>query len=188
MIWPRFAAAEATLMKALSLAPEHASAHLCLGGVQIQTNRAAQGIAECERALALDRNLARAHGLIGMAKLLVGRAEETEAHIKEALRLSPRDTICAMRGWPSRGTPSCFSGKTRRQSGCCRRAIETKSELSECALLARCQPCASGSAQMKRALQPKPGLRLTQPSRSHRLRARRCERQSDLSIPARASL
>ena len=31
---------------------------LCLGVVQILTNRAAQGIAECERALALDRNLA----------------------------------------------------------------------------------------------------------------------------------
>ena len=31
---------------------------LALGCVQIYTNRAAQGIAECERALALDRNLA----------------------------------------------------------------------------------------------------------------------------------
>ena len=32
------------------------------------TNRAAQAIAECERALALDRNLARAHRQIGVAK------------------------------------------------------------------------------------------------------------------------
>ena len=51
----------------------------------MQTNRAAQGIAECERALALDRNLARAHALIGMAKFLVDCAEETETHIKDAL-------------------------------------------------------------------------------------------------------
>jgi tetratricopeptide (TPR) repeat protein len=36
--------------------------------------------------------LATAHGQIGLNKLLVGRAEETEAHIWEALRLSPRDT------------------------------------------------------------------------------------------------
>ena len=76
----------------LSLAPNHAVAHWLLGVVQIFTKRAAQGIAECEQALALDRNLAGAHGLIGLAKYLLGRGEETEAHINEALRLSPRDT------------------------------------------------------------------------------------------------
>jgi TolB-like protein/Flp pilus assembly protein TadD len=88
----RFAAAETTLIKALSLAPNHAIAHYLLGFVQISTNRAGQGIAECERALALDRNLAGAHAEIGLAKYNIGRAEETEAHIREALRLSPRDT------------------------------------------------------------------------------------------------
>jgi TolB-like protein len=87
------AAAEAALTRVLSLAPEHAVAHMLLGGVQIYTNRAAQGIAECERALALDRNLATAHAVIGVAKIFLGRCEETEAHINEALRLSPRDTI-----------------------------------------------------------------------------------------------
>ena len=88
----RFAAAEAALTKTLSLAPEHAIAHHLLGVIQISTNRAAQGIAECERALALDRNLAMAHGVIGLAKYNMGRGEETECHVQEALRLSPRDT------------------------------------------------------------------------------------------------
>ena len=88
----RFSVAETTLIKALSLVPEHARAHMLLGFVQISTNRAAQGIAECEQALSLDRNLAGAHGWIGIAKVYMGRAEETEAHIQEALRLSPRDT------------------------------------------------------------------------------------------------
>jgi tetratricopeptide (TPR) repeat protein len=37
-------------------------------------------------------NLAAAHGIIGAAKALLGRAEETETHVAEALRLSPRDT------------------------------------------------------------------------------------------------
>ena len=60
--------------------------------VQIYTNRVPQGIAEFERALALDRNLARAHALLGHAKYFFGHAEETETHLKEALRLSPRDT------------------------------------------------------------------------------------------------
>jgi tetratricopeptide (TPR) repeat protein len=55
------------------------------------TKRAAQAIAQCEHALALDRNLAPAHALIGGAKFFLGRGAETEAHINEALRLSPRD-------------------------------------------------------------------------------------------------
>jgi TolB-like protein/Tfp pilus assembly protein PilF len=88
----RIAAAEATLTKVLSLAPNHAQAHLFLGIVQMFTKRAAQGIAECEQALAVEPNYAVAHAVIGFAKILLGRAEETETHINEALRLSPRDT------------------------------------------------------------------------------------------------
>jgi TolB-like protein len=88
----RLAAAEAALAKALSLAPNHPTAHDVMGLVKIFTNRAAQGIAECERALTLDRNLARSHASIGIAKFYLGRGGETEAHMVQALRLSPRDT------------------------------------------------------------------------------------------------
>jgi TolB-like protein/class 3 adenylate cyclase len=84
-------AAETTLTKALYHAPNHALAHMTLGIVQIFTNRAAQGIAECKRALVLDRNLANAHAAIGFAMNSLGRGAETEAHVNEALRLSPRD-------------------------------------------------------------------------------------------------
>jgi len=42
-------------------------------------------------SLALDPNLAQAHALMGMGKIFSGRANETEPHVKEALRLSPRD-------------------------------------------------------------------------------------------------
>jgi TolB-like protein/class 3 adenylate cyclase len=83
--------AERTLTEVLSIAPQHAFAHAVLGLVQIVTNRAAQGIAECEQALALDRNLAHAHGIIGLGKGFMGRSAETEGHVHEALRLSPRD-------------------------------------------------------------------------------------------------
>jgi TolB-like protein/class 3 adenylate cyclase/Tfp pilus assembly protein PilF len=86
-----FAAAEAKLTTALSLAPNHPHAHMWLGLVDIWTKRAAEGIARCEHALDLDRNLAQAHSLIGYGKLFIGREEETESHIAEALRLSPRD-------------------------------------------------------------------------------------------------
>ena len=88
-----FAAAEAKLTKALSSVPNHAGGHLWLGYVEIWTKRAARGIAECEHALALNRNLANAHALIGYGKLFIGRFEETESHVTEALRLSPRDTM-----------------------------------------------------------------------------------------------
>ena len=88
-----FAAAEAKATKALSSVPDHALGHMCLGLVYISTKRGAQGIAQCEHALALDRNLATAHSIVGMGKVFIGRAEETEAHISEALRLSPRDTM-----------------------------------------------------------------------------------------------
>ena len=87
-----FAAAEAKLTKALSSVTDHALGHTWLQLVDILTQRAARGIAECEYALALDRNLAQAHALVGRGKIFIGRAEETEAHVAEALRLSPRDT------------------------------------------------------------------------------------------------
>ena len=88
-----FAAAEAKLTKALSSVPDHARGHRLLGFVNMLTKRAAQGIAECEHALALDRNLASAHTFIGLGKIFIGHPEETEAHIEDALRLSPRDTM-----------------------------------------------------------------------------------------------
>jgi TolB-like protein len=88
-----FAAAEAKLTKALSSVPDHALGHMFLGLVEILTKRAAEGIAECEHALALDRNLALARATIGFGMILKGRAEEAEAHVAQAQRLSPHDTM-----------------------------------------------------------------------------------------------
>jgi TolB-like protein/Tfp pilus assembly protein PilF len=88
---PHFKAAEKTLSGVLSRAPSHPRAHMLLGAVQIRTDRATKGIAECRQALALDRNLADAHAFLGLGKHALGRDEEVEAHIQEALRLSPRD-------------------------------------------------------------------------------------------------
>jgi TolB-like protein/class 3 adenylate cyclase len=92
----RFATAEATSVHVLSISPNHAIAHGYLGYVQMHTKRINLGIAECEHALALDRNWAFAHSFIGFAKYLLGRASETERHIEEAFRLSPRDTFAFM--------------------------------------------------------------------------------------------
>jgi TolB-like protein len=122
------AAAEAKLTKALSSVPDHACAHLYLGYVDILTRRAAEGIAECEHALELDRNLAEAHSFIGLSKLFVGRAEETEAHIAEALRLSPRDTL-AYRWMTVAGVATNLLGDWEQGVAWFRRSIEANRNL-----------------------------------------------------------
>ena len=120
----RFAAAETAATKAVSLAPENAFAHMCLGFVQIYTSRASQGIRECERALELDRNLADAHGHIGGAKILLGQAEDTEAHIREALRLSPHDTF--VYGWcVFAGSAKLSLGREEEAIAWLRRSVES---------------------------------------------------------------
>ena len=117
------AAAEAKLTRALSSVPDHARGHVYLGFVDILTRRAAEGIAECEHALALDRNLADAHAFIGFGKIYVGRAEETEAHVAEALRLSPRDTM-AYTWMTIAGLAKLHLGSWEQAVSWCRRAIE----------------------------------------------------------------
>ena len=88
----RLASAEAALNKALSLAPNHPWAHAWMGLTYIHTRRAQQAIAEAERALALDRNLAHARGgVLATANIAMGRAEQVEGLVKEAIKLSPRD-------------------------------------------------------------------------------------------------
>ena len=118
-----FAAAEEKLTKAVSSVPDHARGHMLLGYVEIQTKRAAQGIAECEHALALDRNLAQAHSFIGFGKTFIGRAEETEAHVAEALRLSPRDTM-AYRWMTHAGIAKSQLGHWEQAVAWFRRSIE----------------------------------------------------------------
>jgi tetratricopeptide (TPR) repeat protein len=95
-----------------------------LGWVEIYTNRATEGIAECERALALNPNLIHAHAAIGAAKLFMGRAEETGAHINDALRLSPRDTYAYV--WLFIvGMAKLSVGRDEEAAAWLRRAIET---------------------------------------------------------------
>jgi tetratricopeptide (TPR) repeat protein len=118
-----FATAEAKLIKALSSVPDHARGHMALGLVHILTRRAEEGIAECEHALALDRNLAHAHSTIGLGKYFVGCADETEAHVAEALRISPRDTMAHL--WMNyAGIAKSKPGTWEQAVAWCRRSIE----------------------------------------------------------------
>jgi TolB-like protein/class 3 adenylate cyclase len=149
-------AAEATLTKVLSVAPETARAHLYLGVLQMWTRRASQGIRACERALQLDRNLADAHAHIGNGKLHLGQTEDTEAHIQEALRLSPRDP--QVYAWCIfAGLAKFLLGKEEEAAGWLLRSIETNrnqpnSHLLLAAVLARLGRLADAGSEVQACL------------------------------------
>ena len=117
------ATAEAALTKALALAPNCAVGHHSLGVLYIGTKRVGRGIAECEHALRLDPNLALAHAEFGKAKFFLGRADETEGHILEALRVSPRDFFAHM--WmTAAGVANALLGRDKEAVAWFRRSIE----------------------------------------------------------------
>jgi TolB-like protein/class 3 adenylate cyclase len=162
-------AAEANVIKALSLTPDHAVAHLVLGVVYIYTNRAAQGIAECKQALVLNPNLADAHAAIGWGKCSMGQAGETEGHVLEALRLSPRD-IRAYSWMHSVGRAKIQLGADAEAAAWLRRSVETNrnSPLAHFALAAAL--ALSGTLDEARAA-AKAGLALDPGFTIRRLRA-----------------
>jgi hypothetical protein len=115
--------AEVDLTKALKLRLDHPIAHCALGASRVFGNRALQGIGECERALAIDRNYAHPHGWIGAGKVYVGRNDETEAHILEALRISPRDTRVGAWAFIA-GLAKFYSGRDEEAVAWLSRSIE----------------------------------------------------------------
>ena len=126
------ALAEATAIKALSLAPNHAWAHLVLGSFYNTVNRGTEAIAEFEHALMLDRNLVYAYALIGLAKTALGRAEEAEGHYREALRLSPRD-VAAHHWMSSAGTSKLHLARDEEAAAWFRHAIEARTDAARAA-------------------------------------------------------
>ena len=114
---------EAQLNRVLSQSPNNAGAHFLMGRILNQTNRQAQAIDELNRALTLNPNLASAHALIGLAKLYDGHPEETESHVLEALRASPRDTDAYFWvGWMAEA--KLYLGAYEDALNLCHRSIE----------------------------------------------------------------
>jgi TolB-like protein len=120
---------EASLAKILAQTPNHAMAHCLMGVVQIFTRRAAEGIAECKRSLTLNRNLATAHAWIGLGKCNLGRAEETEACVMEAFRLSPRDNR-AFSWMNTAGVAQSYLGADEAAIHWFKRSIETNRNIA----------------------------------------------------------
>ena len=83
--------AEKGITEALALAPGNALAHFVHANVLHVSGATERSLRECELAITLDHNLAWAHADAGFIKVLLGRAEEAEADLNNAIRLSPRD-------------------------------------------------------------------------------------------------
>jgi TolB-like protein len=85
--------AKAAVRKALALAPDSADAHVTYGTVLFAMCTPERALREFTFAIALDGSLAIAHAYLGLMKLLLGRADETHAHVEAAMRISPRDPL-----------------------------------------------------------------------------------------------
>ena len=85
--------AEAAVLQALALEPGNAHVRCTRGTVLYAMGMPDRALREFELALAIDRNLAMAHAYSGLMKFFLGRAHETEGHVAEAMRLSPRDPL-----------------------------------------------------------------------------------------------
>ena len=119
----RISEAEAAAVKALQLEPNNARAHAALGWIYIGSNRPFLGIAEHEHAIQLDHNQAASYAAIGWAKPMLGRAEETEADIAKAFRLSPKDSYAFVWSYIA-GMAKLALGRTHEAVAWLRRAIE----------------------------------------------------------------
>ena len=119
----RLRSADADLSKAVKLNPDFAPARSFLGYLRMLSKRVPQGIAECERALAIDCNHASAHAFMGVGKYLAGRNEETEGHVLEALRISPRD-VAAPRWMTAVALAEVSAGRDEKAVHWATRAIE----------------------------------------------------------------
>ena len=79
--------------------------------------------------MAINPNLASAHAFTGHAKLFIGRGEETEGHVRHALRLSPLDTFAF--GWLAIiGYSKLHFGQDEEAAAWLRRSIETNRNFS----------------------------------------------------------
>jgi tetratricopeptide (TPR) repeat protein len=118
---------EAALSKALRLAPDNAEAHLHRA-TALQVSKAPErALSECELAISLDRNLAGAHGRAGVIKIFLGRAEETEEHASEAMRLSPRDPFLCI-WYFHMGAADLYLGRLDQAIQRLRKSVEISSD------------------------------------------------------------
>ena len=79
------------LTKATAINPGYAFAYYVKSIVLLLTKQFPEALEAAETAVALDPNSAYGYSAMGRAEALLGRCEQSIAHIKQAFALSPRD-------------------------------------------------------------------------------------------------
>jgi TolB-like protein len=120
---------EVAITKALVFAPSNALAHFVHATFLHVSGAPARSLRELELAITLDRNLAWAHADAGFMKVLLGRAEEAEADLLNAIRLSPRDP--ALDRWHGLlGIADLFLGRLEPALDRLRKSVEMNPNLA----------------------------------------------------------
>jgi adenylate cyclase len=81
------------LTKATAINPGYAFAYYVKSVVLLRTKEYPEALAAAETEVALDPNSAYGYSAMGRAEALLGRCEQSIAHIKQAFALSPRDPL-----------------------------------------------------------------------------------------------
>ena len=142
--------AETAITEALALAPGNASAHFVYGNVLHVSGATERSLREFEFAISLDRNLAWAHANAGFAKVLLGRAEEAEADLLNAIRLSPRDPGLD-RWYALLGIADLFLGRLRPALDRMRKSVEMNPNVALMQFFLAAATALSGRADEARA-------------------------------------
>jgi Flp pilus assembly protein TadD len=87
-----------------------AAAHFTLGVLRQMQNRLPEAQSECEKAISLDPNNARAYLHLGETVLYLGRPEAGISPLEQAIRLSPDDPNIGITYW-ALGTCQLLSGR-----------------------------------------------------------------------------
>jgi TolB-like protein len=115
-------AAEDALAAAMALAPDNPSVRLCRAQLLGMLGRPEEALWEYESVEGFVRSRPTAHAHLGLLKLLLGRTEETEAHVVAAIKLSPHDP------WTGQwyfylGVADLYLGRTERALPFLRRSV-----------------------------------------------------------------
>jgi TolB-like protein len=84
--------AEAAITKALSLEPDNVRVHDARARLLFARGEPEAALREFEFVISLDPCYPLARAYVGTMRIYLGRAEEAEAHLLEAIRLNPRDS------------------------------------------------------------------------------------------------
>jgi TolB-like protein len=118
--------AETAMSKASELAPLSARMHFCRAALSVALRAPERAFCDIELAMSLDRDLPFVHMRAGWIKIFLGRAEETEGHLNDAMRLSPHDPLLGI--WHANlGSAALHLGTIDKAVDHLRKAIELAS-------------------------------------------------------------